>query len=212
MDIIEKEIARLCDVCAKVVFVIGTIGSIGLAYTFGNTISYNYYSSRTYTERDWILTIIIFLTGTFSSFIMYLILEGTSHILKNQEDIKTMIKVYGTNYQKNKTHSIDVPAVSYATKKDTSQNVVAKDVHEETQTSKMKIAKNDNEDSELENCLDFIDVFESAQNIYEYLSSNLDYEKYQKLLDDIQRIADKESELEPRKDQAIEVVKSYLQH
>lgn len=50
MEQLQRETADRCDTLAKIVFVIGLLGSIAAAYFLGNDYSYSSYLGRGYFE------------------------------------------------------------------------------------------------------------------------------------------------------------------
>ncbi len=84
MEQLQRETADRCDTLAKIVFVIGLLGSIAAAYFLGNDYSYSSYLGRGYFERNWAMTIGWFLGGLFSTGILYEIMEGISLIIEAQ--------------------------------------------------------------------------------------------------------------------------------
>lgn len=84
MEQLQRENADRCDTLAKIIFVIGLLGSIAVAYFLGNDYSYSSYLGRGYFERNWAMTIGWFLGGLFSTGILYEIMEGISLIIEAQ--------------------------------------------------------------------------------------------------------------------------------
>ncbi len=78
----------LCRGLAKLVLVLGIIGSIILAASCGvvKDISYSVYSGiSTSTERNAELTIVLFLSGLLGTSILYAMLAGLSEVLQYLE-------------------------------------------------------------------------------------------------------------------------------
>lgn len=63
-----------------IIFILGTIGSIYMAYQFGNVVDFKY-ASKIYYERNWFLTIIYFIGGAFSTVLLGSIFIGLAEIL-----------------------------------------------------------------------------------------------------------------------------------
>ena len=82
---------QFLHVLAVIELVLGIIGCFVVAYQRGNTIDF-VYSGKTYFERDWSMTIGIFIGGLISILIVFGILEGMVAILENQEDIYTQLR------------------------------------------------------------------------------------------------------------------------
>lgn len=95
MEQLQRETADRCDTLAKIVFVIGLLGSIAAAYFLGNDYSYSSYLGRVYFERNWAMTIGWFLGGLFSTGILYEIMEGISLIIEAQIKIMRALKDSG---------------------------------------------------------------------------------------------------------------------
>lgn len=91
----------ICKGLAKVVLVLGIIGSIVLAALCGEVkdVSYSIYSGvSTKMERDVVLTIVYFVSGVFGTVILYTILAGLGEALEYLEEqskkkIKDIISV-----------------------------------------------------------------------------------------------------------------------
>lgn len=75
-----------------IVIICGIIGSIFLAYNFGNDVEIGYYG-RVYEERNTIRTIIIFVVGLFNIFAIDTILGALEAILNNQETITKLLSI-----------------------------------------------------------------------------------------------------------------------
>ena len=76
----------LCKALASIVFVLGTIGSIVLANTFGNKINYSTFT----LERDVATTMGIFLMSFLTVLVLSVILYSIGEVLENQKEIHEM--------------------------------------------------------------------------------------------------------------------------
>lgn len=80
------------DWCAKLgiaVAILGTIGSIAIAYTYGQEIKFSgSYIQIEHTVRDWPLTIIFFCISMFSVVVLTTILLAISTILEKLENLE----------------------------------------------------------------------------------------------------------------------------
>lgn len=80
------------DWCTKLgiaVAVLGTIGSIAVAYTYGQDVKFSgSYIQIEHTVRDWPLTIALFLTSMFSVVVLTTILLAISTILEKLENLE----------------------------------------------------------------------------------------------------------------------------
>ncbi len=83
-------IRNLCAVLGWFELVLGFIGSCGLAGTFGVQIKGTYYP---HTERDWALTVLIFVSCFFSVLIVFSILLGITMILDQLENMEKQLEV-----------------------------------------------------------------------------------------------------------------------
>lgn len=70
--------------------IFGFISSIIMAYVYGVTVSV--YTTRSFTERNWLLTIITFLVFMFISVLVSSIFFGIAGVLNNQETILSMCR------------------------------------------------------------------------------------------------------------------------
>lgn len=78
----------LCKVLARIVLILGIIGSIMLADVYGEVkdISYSVYSGiSTSSERNAVLTVAILVSGLFSTSILYAILVSLGEVLEYLE-------------------------------------------------------------------------------------------------------------------------------
>ena len=77
----------IINVMAVVVLVLGIIGTIMIAYTYGVDVSVSSYSYRTYTERNWTTTIVYFIAGSFVTAVEYIVMQGIGECLEFHEKI-----------------------------------------------------------------------------------------------------------------------------
>lgn len=80
----DSKYKRLCKGLAIAVLVIGIIGSIILAFVYGEVkdVSYSLYSGvSTSTKRNATLTFALFVSGIFSTSILYIILASLGEVL-----------------------------------------------------------------------------------------------------------------------------------
>lgn len=83
---------KACNTLGAVVLVLGIIGSIGLAWNNGVTVTYNSYLGIE-EERSILLTIMWFVGGIFGTAIGTVILTALGEILEYQESISKRISV-----------------------------------------------------------------------------------------------------------------------
>ena len=83
---------KSCSILGAIVLVLGVIGSIGLAWNNGVTITYNAYFGIE-KERSMLLTMVWFVGGVFSTAIGTVILIALGEILENLETILKRISV-----------------------------------------------------------------------------------------------------------------------
>ncbi len=84
----RDSVKSVCRVLAYVYLCLGTIGSIALAYIFGNTVDYVSDYGRTYYERDWGITWGVLLGSLLSVFIICAILFALASIIESFEGIE----------------------------------------------------------------------------------------------------------------------------
>ena len=77
-----------CRILAYIYLCVGTIGSIALAYIFGNRVDYVSDYGRTYYERDWGITWGVFLGSLLSVFIICAVLFALVSIIESFEGIE----------------------------------------------------------------------------------------------------------------------------
>lgn len=76
-----------CRWLGYITIVLGVMGSIFLAYQFGNVVDFEY-ASHVYYARNWGLTCLYFCTGCFSSVLLGTIFIGMAEIMDSISDIK----------------------------------------------------------------------------------------------------------------------------
>lgn len=74
-----------CRLCANTVLMLGTAGSIYLAYKLGRTISIAGYGIE--YKRDVVLTLMVLAGGLISTFVSYVLFAALEEILDNQEKL-----------------------------------------------------------------------------------------------------------------------------
>lgn len=78
---------QICKYLGYFTAVLGVIGSFALAKAFGVEVSLSAYSAG--IERDWLLTVVYFVSGLFCTAILSSILLGIYQILEHLEKIHT---------------------------------------------------------------------------------------------------------------------------
>ena len=84
-----KNIKSICKNTASINLFLGIIASIYLAYQFGNSLHGVYY---TYYERDWLLTILIFVLGVGASLVFSIPLFALAEIIDKEDTLLLKIE------------------------------------------------------------------------------------------------------------------------
>lgn len=86
------ELKNVCKLVSKVILVLGIIGSFFLAYSSGLIVDISSRSSSYDLERNWLLTILIFIFSCFGTFASFLLFHSLGEILDYLDILHTNMK------------------------------------------------------------------------------------------------------------------------